>query len=286
MESKTQSSLFEKILFHPITKIVLGTIAIVLVIGLVKTFITKPLFLAIIPAEEIAIFITASFSTLLMIVVYYFLLKYYEKRPFTEFAPEFIGKELFGGFLLGFGVIGLEVLILYFLGFYEVVSINSFYAFIPSIALIMGGVMLEELVFRGLVYRILEDWKGSGIALIVSSIIFQLPHFTNPNEALLPAILGILFGLATAVMYAYTRRLWLPFAFHFGWNIAQPALGTTLSGIDEFDLLVDAKMNGPELLTGSAFGIEDSLMSMLVLIILFWIFYRKIIKAGLWVDRK
>ena len=145
---------------------------------------------------------------------------------------------------------------------------------------------MEELVFRGLVYRIIEDWKGSGIALIVSSIIFQLPHFTNPNEALLPAILGILFGLATAVMYAYTRRLWLPFAFHFGWNIAQPALGTTLSGIGDFDLLVDAKLNGPELLTGSAFGIEDSLMSMLVLVILFWIFYQKIIKAGLWVNRK
>ena len=148
MESETPHTLFQKILFHPITRIILGTLAILLVIGLVKTFITKPLFLAIIPTEEIAIFITASFSTVLMVVVYYFLLKYYEQRPFSEFAPQFIGKELFGGFLLGFGVIALEVLILYLLGFYEVVNVNSLYAFMPSIALIMGGVMLEP-IFLG-----------------------------------------------------------------------------------------------------------------------------------------
>ncbi len=104
-------------------------------------------------------------------------------------------------------------------------------------------------------------------------MVFQLPHFMNPNEYFLPAILGVLFGLVTAVMYASTRRLWLPFTFHFTWNLAQPFFGTSLSGIDEFPTMINARMEGPELLTGSAFGIEDSLLSFGVLVVLFGVFY-------------
>lgn len=275
-----KQTIASKVFFHPITRIVLGTLAILVVTGVVSKLITKPILTALIPSLEIGSTIGALISTLVMVTTYLFLMKYYEKRGWSEFSIRAMFGESGGGFLLGFGVISLEVLVLYLLGHYEIIETHSFGSFLPNITMIFGAAMLEELIFRGLLFRILDDWKGLTVALIVSSVLFQLPHFMNPNEYYLPALLGVLFGLVTAILYAYTRRLWLPFAFHFGWNLAQPTFGTNLSGIDEFPVLFEARMEGPELLTGSAFGIEDSILSLVVLVGLFTWFYVRGIRKG------
>ena len=98
----------------------------------------------------------------------------------------------------------------------------------------------------------------------------------NSHTGILPGILGVLFGVVTGLMYAYTRRLWLPIAFHFGWNIVQPIFGTNLSGGIEFTKLIEAKLNGPELLIGSEFGLEVSLFSFVMLLIIGLYYYSKL----------
>ena len=282
--SMNNKSTFSRIFFHPITKILLGSLAIVLMTFLVKALLVKPLLTLLVPSEIWAKTIGALTSTGTMIGTYVLLMKFYEKRRITEFSKKGAFGGLVGGFLLGFGVITAEVGILYLLGYYEVIQVNEFLDFLPNITFIIGGAMLEELVFRGLAFRILRKWKGLTVAVIVSAILFQLPHFMNPHESFLPATLGIIFGVAHALMYVYSRGIWLPFAFHVGWNLAQPAWGTTLSGIDEFPLLVQSQMNGPELITGSAFGIEDSLLSMATLVILSIVLYLQSAKRGLLSD--
>lgn len=277
------SQTFSKILFHPVIRIILSILAVICMTALVKEFITKPFFMAISPTEELAKVIVPILSSFLMVGVFYVLTKYYEKSPFPDFAIKYGLKETFGGFLLGFGVISLVVGILYLLNFFEIMGRNSWISFLPTVSFILGAAILEEIIFRGIVFKVLEKWKGTTIALFVSAIIFQLPHFMNPHEAFLPALLGFIFGLLHALMYADTRRLWLPFAFHAGWNLAQPFFGTTLSGIDGFRNLYHSNMHGPELLTGSAFGVEDSLLSMLVLLSLSGIYFVRIKKKGLWV---
>lgn len=281
----TDSSTFNKIFYHPITRIILNTVAIVAITGLVKEFITKPFFTAISPTEYLPKVIVPILSAVLMVAVYYLLVKYYEKASFTDFDQKPAAKEVSLGFLLGFGVISAVVLILYLGGYYKIIDSNTFGSFLPTISFIMGAAVLEELVFRGVIFNILEKWKGSGIAVIASAIIFQLPHFMNPHEAFLPATLGFIFGLLHALLYMDTRRLWIPIAFHMGWNLAQPFFGTTLSGIDGFGIFYHSEMQGPELLTGSAFGVEDSLLSMAVLLGLSWVYYTRVKKKGIWVNR-
>lgn len=277
------SNTLSKILFHPIVRIILSILALIFLTALVKEFLTKPFFTAIHPTDELAKIIVPLLSTLLMVGVYYLLTKHYEKSLFTDFASKYALKETLGGFLLGFGVISIVVGILYLFSFYEITDYNSFRSFLPTISFIIGAAMLEEIVFRGIVFKVLEKWKGTALALIVSAIIFQLPHFMNPHEAFLPAVLGVLFGLFHGLMYIDSRRLWLPVAFHAGWNLAQPFFGTTLSGIDGFGNFYFSEMAGPELLTGSAFGVEDSLLSMFGLLILSVIYFVRIKKKGRWV---
>lgn len=109
--------------------------------------------------------------------------------------------------MIGFGAMGMVVFILYLLGYYNFVAIKSLYEFLPTVAFIFGAAVLEEIIFRGLIFRILEKWKGPIMALLISSLIFQIPHFMNLHTGISPAILGVLFGVVTGLMYAYTRRL-------------------------------------------------------------------------------
>ena len=272
--------MIKRILQHPVFKVVLSTVVLILSITLFKEVITKPVLSFFGTPEYLKRIIGSSVSLIVMLVTYYFLLTKYIKRPFNEFPLNKAFSELGGGLLMGFSAIGLVIFILFTLGFYQITGSNDFYAFIPSITYIMGGAMLEEIIFRGLLFKTLESLKGTIFAVIVSAIVFQLPHFMNPHEAFLPALLGFLFGILHALIYAYTKNLWLPFAFHMGWNIAQPFFGSTLSGINGFQNLFLAEIEGPQLLTGSKFGVEDSLLTMLILTILSLFFYSGLRKKG------
>lgn len=77
----------------------------------------------------------------------------------------------------------------------------------PWLYVILAGVLIgaplsEELFFRGLILRSIEKRAGSVVAILGSSVIFTLPHFTNADLAgtlvLFSAILvvGLVFGVA------------------------------------------------------------------------------------------
>ena len=269
METTIQNkNVFQRLVKHPITIIIMSTLLILIATVIVKELITKPLLGVITTSEVLIKTCTALIGGAVMIGAYKILVTYYEKNRFTEFSLQFGLKESVLGLLIGLGSMSAVVLLLYFLGYYELVAFKSVLEFLPTIAFILGAAILEEIIFRGLVFRIMEQWKGPIVALIVSSLIFQLPHFMNSHTGFLPGLLGVLYGLVVALMYADTRRLWLPIAFHFGWNIAQPVLGTTLSGVSEFTTLTETRLEGPELIVGSGFGVEVSIFSFMVLVIL------------------
>jgi len=269
--------------YHPIVRIIFGTLAIITSVFTIKEWITKPILNQIFANDLLTKTVVPILSTGVMIGVYYLLMRYYEKRGFHDFGRKNALKETWNGLLIGMTPILTAVALMYGLGYYQVVDVNNFWVFLPSATFILGGVVLEELVFRGIVFKVIENWKGSTIALIASAIIFQIPHFMNPHEDVLPALLGTLFGIVTALMYMHTRQLWLPIAFHYAWNLMQPIMGTTLSGISEFEELLIVQIEGPELITGSQFGVEDSLVILISLSILAIYYIRKLTQQGNWV---
>ena len=64
-----------------------------------------------------------------------------------------------------------------------------------------------------------------------------------------------------AMLFIYTKRIWLPFFFHLGWNFAQPFYGSNLTGSNDMGSIIQSKFTGPELLTGGATGIEGSIFT-------------------------
>ena len=62
----------------------------------------------------------------------------------------------------------------------------------------------------------------------------------------------------------YARSLWLPIGLHFAWNFTEgfvfdvPVSGHPVEG------LVEARISGAELLTGGAFGLEASVIALIV----------------------
>ena len=74
--------------------------------------------------------------------------------------------------------------------------------------------------------------------------------------------------------------------FHLGWNFAQPFYGSNLSGIEDIGSIIKARYEGPELLIGSRFGIEDSILSVLFISIIGIVFLQLSRKEGKIIRRK
>ena len=56
--------------------------------------------------------------------------------------------------------------------------------------------VVEEVLFRGLVFRILESWRGPGLAIVGSSLGFALWHIGWMGSLIIaPFLIGLVFGL-------------------------------------------------------------------------------------------
>jgi len=73
--------------------------------------------------------------------------------------------------------------------------------------------LVEELVFRGLLYGWIESRWGAGLAFVVSSLAFAAAH-VEPAHALLVLPLGLIFGL----LRWRTRSLWPSLVAHMANN--------------------------------------------------------------------
>ena len=85
----------------------------------------------------------------------------------------------------------------------------------------------EELTHRGYILTRMEDLTGRRAAIFLSSIFFSLLHFSWWVTPGFPVHLAILFtfnmflgGVVLSFSYYWSgRRLWVPIAFHFMWNM-------------------------------------------------------------------
>ncbi len=72
-------------------------------------------------------------------------------------------------------------------------------------------------------------------------------------------------GLLLAGAYLVTRRLWMAIGFHMAWNYVQSAVfsGIVSGGVDEPGLIRNT-LTGPDVLTGGSFGMERSVIALVL----------------------
>ncbi|HMU93157.1 MAG TPA: CPBP family intramembrane metalloprotease [Anaerolineales bacterium] len=212
----------------------------------------------------------AQIASVLIIVTiaslaYYGFVRVIEKRAVTELSPHQAVRELAGGAALGALLFSATIGILWLFGFYKVSGTNAWTVLIPGLVLSISSGVIEEILIRGLLFRIMEETLGTWIALAISAVIFGFLHLANPNATLWGAIaIAIEAGIMLAAAYVFTRRLWLPIGIHFAWNFSQGAIfGVAVSG-NEVQGLLQSTLSGPTLLSGGAFGAEASIIAVMI----------------------
>ncbi|MCY7271420.1 MAG: CPBP family intramembrane metalloprotease [Sphingomonas bacterium] len=167
-----------------------------------------------------------------------------------------------GGTLL----FSLVVLVAALVGVYDIVGVGSARSILYALVMlgIIPGVM-EELLFRGILFRHLEDFGGTWFALALTSALFGVAHIFNPNATVFSSFaIAIEAGVLLGGAYMLTRSLWAPIGLHAAWNFTQgQVFDVPVSGIDGTGL-VEAKLSGPELMSGGTFGLEASVIALVI----------------------
>jgi membrane protease YdiL (CAAX protease family) len=133
------------------------------------------------------------------------------------------------------------------------------------LAIFLFAGLFEEVVFRGIFFRLIEEWLGSGVALLVSGALFGLVHMNNENGSGLSAMaIAVEAGVLLGACYMLTRSLWFPIGVHIAWNCTQGVLlGLAVSGGTVHGVFM-GRMVGPEFWTGGSFGPEAGAVSIVL----------------------
>ncbi|MGC7095086.1 lysostaphin resistance A-like protein [Amycolatopsis lurida] len=199
------------------------------------------------------------------IVAYRWLSRRVENRAeVTELDAAGRWRGLGRGALIG-AVAFLATMLLAFLFTDAGITGGSFWACLGVAGSMASVAVTEELLFRGVVHRILEERTGSIIAIAVSSLLFGATHLLNGNATLWGTLaIAVEGGALLAIAYTATRSLWLPMGLHFAWNFTESGVfGTAVSGAESEPGLLRTVLSGPDMLTGGTFGPEASLFALL-----------------------
>ncbi|GAA3518102.1 CPBP family intramembrane glutamic endopeptidase [Actinocatenispora rupis] len=215
------------------------------------------------------------------VAAYAGLVRLTEKRRVDEVGRTGLVGGLSLGTVLGVAVFALVVVNIWFLGYYHVNGPGQVGGAVGLFGFMAAAAVTEELMFRGVLFRVIERRTGTWLAMLLTGLLFGAYHLANPDASVWGALAIVVeAGSMLTAAYVATRRLWVPIGLHFGWNFAAAAIfSTEVSGNGSNHGLLDATMSGPSLVTGGSFGPEGSLYSvvfcLLTAVVFLWVAHRR-----------
>ena len=214
------------------------------------------------------------------VLAYWVLVRLIERRPVSELDWRKLPHLLLGllAALLLFGVLTLQ---LWAAGAYGISGVGDapLWSLFLLTAVLPG--ITEEIVSRGILFRLTEEGLGTWIALLVSALFFGFMHAGNPGATAWSSIaISIEAGLLFGLLYHVTRSLWWCIGLHAGWNFVQGAIfGIPVSGIP-VDGLLESRLQGPDWLDGGGFGAEASVLTVLTCSIISLLLAQHMLRKG------
>lgn len=187
-----------------------------------------------------------------------------ERRRADEVDPRKGAATFLLGILLGAALIGATVFVLFQRGMVEIAAGTGFAGLAAALAMPMVTAMMEELLFRVILFGVLEEIAGSLVAIVVSSALFGLAHAGNPGATPFAIFaLSVELGVMLSLAYMLTRNIWITVGLHAAWNFTQAfVFGALNSGVRDPATYFRTTFTGPELLTGGTFGLEGSAVAL------------------------
>ena len=222
------------------------------------------------------------FSFVIILFLFIFWVKVIEKNALSSlgFVKRNWLKYLVWGIMISLVQMGVIALV------YQVSGIGSFVLnelslepllFILGLFpfwLLQGGT--EEVATRGWLLSRIAARTNLPLAIAISSSLFGILHMGNAGVTFLSVLNIILDGVLAGLLFIYTDSIWLVVAQHGTWNYVQGnLLGFQVSGTGADASIFSFTMgDGPDWLTGGAFGAEGSIITTLVLLVSLVIVYR------------
>lgn len=188
----------------------------------------------------------------------------YRRAP--DLTMRKLNADLWGGFGIGTVFFALLTGCIALLGGYRIGSVQwDTVSLVKSLFQFLIVGVGEEVLFRGIVFRMLDERWGTLAALVLSSLLFGFIHITNDNATVWSSIaITIEAGLLLGAAYKWSGSLWLPIGIHWAWNFFQgPVFGFAVSG-NETCSLISPVIEGPVWMTGGDFGAEASVPAVIL----------------------
>lgn len=242
-------------------------ILIMIPIGLVTGAATKVLF----PFWRGGALQSQLINLVVMTASVYIARRWLDKRSFASLGLKLDAKmwlDLLAGIVITFLMMGLIYLLMWMLGWITFEGFAWEFESASDVTMGLLGMLAvfilvgwnEELLSRGYQLQNLADGINLTWGVIISSAVFGILHLGNPNATWISAVGIFLAGAFLAYGYTRTKQLWLPIGLHIGWNFFEGVgFGFPVSGMDFFTL-TRITVDGPELVTGGAFGPEAGLI--------------------------
>ena len=290
MEPRINNGFLRSIIFMPLWLIIMG---LVQSIGVILIMVSSGVDMAN-PESAEALFSEMSFDSPVMLILTAFSLlgsfaalwvatKFIDRKPLMSIGLSVKDKAnemLIGlGFALTF--IGGLFLVLWLIG---AINITGYVGFKPGVFIVSMMLFMaafdEELIFRGYILNnMMDSTNNRWIALAGSSLLFALLHSGNPSvwSTWVPMTELFAAGFILGISYTFTKNLWFPTFFHFGWNFFQGLFGFEISGInvDSWKMISHENTgNVPDIVSGGAFGIEGSVITLSCTIICTYLIFK------------
>lgn len=190
-----------------------------------------------------------------------------EGRKPSEIAWRPLVPQLGAGLLIGAAMFAAVMGVMAVFGLYDIRLLGAAPAWISIGKAAQSGVV-EEIMIRAVLMRLMWRAFGPGAAFAISAALFGFGHVANPNATVFAAVaIALEAGIMLGAFYALTGRLWMSIGAHAAWNFTQGYLfGAAVSGGDFGPAIAHstARPGFPEWLTGGAFGPEASLPALVI----------------------
>jgi uncharacterized protein len=221
------------------------------------------------PLRAAAVLAVAVAGSIALAWLYAFLVRRVEKRAVDELGRAGATAEALRGWIAGSVLFSLVVAWVAATGRAQVGGFEGLAEVAPLLAASLVAGVGEELVFRGAVFRPLDEQYGLGVALAASALLFGGVHATNPGATWTSvAAIALEAGVMLALVYKATGRLWMAIGLHFGWDFTEGGLfGATVSGEQAHGIFSVRLADAQPLWTGGLFGLESSLPAVVVCLV-------------------
>lgn len=196
-----------------------------------------------------------------------------EKWPLGLNGPRVLSRFAAGS-MLGVAFMLFSILLVFVFGGIHFYGFESNIAFGSMIFLITSSLFVslgEETLFRGSIQGLLNQGFGRWAGIIGSAALFFLMHGGNPAmfESAIPPLNLFLSGIVLGLLREKTGSLWVPIGFHWTWNTVQELSGFATSGFVSKDSILNISLvPGKDLFSGGNFGIEGSILSLILLVLI------------------